>query len=259
METNTRNYEEDRCGDIRRILHADDPASTATRNEIKNCPCCDRIIADATVSYSAELFEDLHKVWKWCEERGKFEFYMRDIRNIIRTSNYGTFAHLTYAGGLVYRPEAKDGEPKKGLYGINRERTAQFYRQLHRVPVWIRYNPITGTTLETRYDTLDNIPKLREYLTETGDFDPHKTITPKTATPQPNWPGVRDISPGKFEVEGSHGKTYEVENKNGQLTCNCEGFRWSGRKQKCKHTEEVARLLKLRLAAEIQSKQQPIF
>jgi hypothetical protein len=245
--------------EINQIFHSDDPESTAKRNEIKNCPCCDRIVTDATVTYSAELFEDLHKVFKWCEQKDKFQFYMRDIREIIRTSNYGTFAHLTYAGGLVYRPEIAADDPKKELYGINRERTEQFFRQLHRVPVWIRYNPITGKTLETKYDTLENIPKLREYLTETGDYDPHKTITPKTATPKPNYPGVEDISPGKFKVEGSHGKTYQVETTPHGLTCNCEAYRWSGRKNKCKHTEEVARLIKLRIAHEVAQKQTELF
>ena len=245
--------------EIYKTLHSDAPEETAARNKLKNCPCCDRIIEDQTVSYSAELFEDLHKVWKWCEEKGKFEFYMRDIRNIIRTSNYGTFAHLTYAGGLVSRPEAQDGQPKKGLYGINQERIGQFYRQLHRVPVWIRYNPITGKTLETRYDTLENIPKLREYLTETGDFNPAQVITPPTATPKPNWPGVQDIAPGKFRVDGSHGKSYEVQNSQGQTTCECDAYRFSGRKKECKHTKEVQRLLKLRFEAEIKANQKELF
>jgi hypothetical protein len=245
--------------EINQIFHSDDPESTKARNEIKNCPCCDRIVEDQTVTYSAELFEDLHKVFKWCEQKGKFQFYMRDIREIIRTSNYGTFAHLTYAGGLVYRPEIGADGPKKGLYGINRERTEQFFRQLHRVPVWIRYNPITGKTLETKYDTLENMPKLREYMTERGDFDPTARPTPPTATPKPNWPGVHDISPGQFEVEGSGGKRYKVTNTHGKLTCECEAFRWSGRKQECKHTKEVARLIKLRLEHEFKHTQKTLF
>lgn len=69
---------------------------------------------------------------------------------------------------------------------------------------------------------------------------------------------IIDKAPGQFEVHGSAGKTYAVTNDKGTLSCTCEGFRFST-KRTCKHTADVAALLKRRLADEISRNQPTIF
>lgn len=62
-----------------------------------------------------------------------------------------------------------------------------------------------------------------------------------------------------YLVNGSHGKQYEVTYINGFANCNCEAYRFAGKKKECKHTKLINLHLKKLSMQSVEANQTAIF
>lgn len=106
----------------------------------------------------------LKRVYVYCLEKRRNEFFMREIRDTIGKIEYARFNDWIKFGGLVYRPKDKDGKIKKGFYGINMERTRDFFTGKLAIPSRIYKNPITKELEIEDPKTINNLPKLAQLL-----------------------------------------------------------------------------------------------
>lgn len=149
---------------------------TEFRNLQVDCPLCGQNVQDRTVTVYQSLIDDLYTVYKWCGERQRHEFAMKDIRHILGQVNYTRFGDLVRFGGIVYKLG-------KAQYGINMARAKEFFAGQRQIPVQITLNQLTNEIIDSQYVDVHHFPKLTELLTKEGLYDPHKKLYEK---PKPN-------------------------------------------------------------------------
>jgi hypothetical protein len=141
------------------------------RNDLGTCPFCDRSIMDRDESIYKELIMSLYRVYRWCGENKTHEFNMKDVRHLIGKIDYPRFGNLHHYGGIVYRPGTGVKKKNNGVYGINMERAREFFRGTRDIPVKRTIDMITGLTIaETRVYVKD-IPELKTFIDEDGNYD----------------------------------------------------------------------------------------
>lgn len=143
------------------------------RNTLGRCPICNSNIKDRTILIYKELLTSLYKIYCWCGEKNIHEFDMKDVKHLLSKNDYARFGDLIRFGGIVYRPESLK---TKGMYGINMERARNFYSGSYRIPIQITLNQITNEVIDSHYITVNEVPSLKEFITEKGLYDYEKKI-----------------------------------------------------------------------------------
>lgn len=148
------------------------------RNTLEHCPFCSRNIKDREEALYLELMKSLYLVLKWCEERDRHEFTMKDVRHLLGQINYTRFGNLDKYG-LIYIP---DGAPK-GHYGINRKTLREFFSGHRDIIIKRMVNLTTGQTCAETRAYLKDIPNLAQFMDSQGEFDHHSPSTPPEIVP----------------------------------------------------------------------------
>ena len=131
------------------------------------CPTCGTTLDEREITLYSGMIHALKRVFEWCEKRGIYEFTRKDIKHFLTSDNeIARFGDLVLFGGLVYRPKGK----KKGNYGINVQRTRDFFAGKYEIPTSIWKNPITKTLSKEKYCFIDDIPSLYEFLDKNQEF-----------------------------------------------------------------------------------------
>lgn len=146
------------------------------RNEIASCPVCNGNIQDRVISIYRALIVSLYKIYVMCGEKQIHEFQMKDVKQFMSKSDYNRFNDLVRFGGIVYRPDDKDGKKKKGLYGINMERAQEFFQGKRKIPVQIVRDQINDETIDRTDVTVYDIPEMKEFMTTDGLYDHTKVL-----------------------------------------------------------------------------------
>jgi len=111
------------------------------------------------IAMFAGLVKALWKVFVWCQEKGRHEFKMNQVREMLGRNEYARFGDWVLFGGLVY----KNG---KANYGLNMERCDRFFANDLQIPSKIWKDPMTNELEKIDYRTAWQIPGLMEFLNE---------------------------------------------------------------------------------------------
>lgn len=150
--------------------------SKQTKRTGEVCPHCGQTIPAEwrEIKLYKGIYRCLYDVFKWAQEKGIHEFAIRDIRGIIGTVAYTKFSDLILFGGIVYRPRTPERKPRKGWYGLNMERLALFFIGQYEIPTVIFKNNTTGELEKEDYRRFYDIPELRDFLDEDGQYKTNK-------------------------------------------------------------------------------------
>ena len=141
------------------------------RNEMCRCPICNSNIKDRVVSLYSGLINTLYKVYCWCGEKRRHEFENKDVQHLFNKNDYARFGDLIRFGGLVYKPENKNG-----AYGLNMERTKEFFEGKRSIPIQLVLNQITNEIVAATYIYVYEFPNILEFLNKDGLFDYEKVL-----------------------------------------------------------------------------------
>jgi len=122
------------------------------------CSCGHRHIVDKReITLYLGMVKALWSVYRWSQEKGRYEFKMSDIKSLLEKNSYARFGDWVYFGGLIY----KNG---KSLYGINKERCEGFFYRQAKIPARVLKDPITKQIEIMEYKCIGEIPELTEFL-----------------------------------------------------------------------------------------------
>ena len=122
------------------------------------CPECGHIIDKREINMFKGLATALWQVYKWCKEKGRHEFKMNEVRDMLGRNEYARFGDWVLFGGLVYKNS-------KAHYGLNMERCAEFFKGTLQIPLSLWKDPITGKVSEKgEYGTIHEIKGLITFL-----------------------------------------------------------------------------------------------
>ena len=158
------------------------------RNKVKVCPCCDNTVADKKITFNKLTALRMKAVYEWCKAQGVHEYKTKEISHLLGGGSAGVYANIgywVYFGGLFYKPEGK----KKGYWGINLERMAEFIDGRRTAPQQIIIHGITGEVLAKSEQFFHEFVELEDMKDADGDYDPHKTLDDSTA-PETELPKV---------------------------------------------------------------------
>jgi hypothetical protein len=135
----------------------------ASKN-IEKCPTCGQSVNTRQISLFKELIIGLLRVWAWCNQNDRHEFTRKEVKHLFKSENISArFGDLVYFGGLVY----KQG---KGNYGLNMERMSQFVAGRYAIPTVVCKNPLTKEITHGEKKTINDIPSLKKFLDENGEY-----------------------------------------------------------------------------------------
>ncbi len=140
------------------------------RNHMGNCPYCNGSIKDRKVAIYKGLVDSLYKVYQWCGKKGRHEFRMHDIRDLLGKNEYNRFGDLVRFGGIVYKPKLY-GKSEKAKYGINMQRAKEFFNGQREIPLQIVLDQISGEVLSSVNGKIGDFPELYKFLKENGLYD----------------------------------------------------------------------------------------
>jgi hypothetical protein len=145
------------------------------RNELCRCPFCNGNIADRQITLYAGLIRTVYEIYKYLGKNQKHEFNVKEVKALMSKNDYARFGDMVKFGGLIYKPKDESGKSHKGMFGMNMQRTKEFYRGERQIPVTIMLNQITNEILESNYVTVKDFPELHYQLTVDGEYNP-KTV-----------------------------------------------------------------------------------
>ena len=131
----------------------------------KVCPTCGQSVNERQIPFYRGMVEALKSVFEWCEIGGRHEFAKKEIKPLIGDVESSVFAYWRWFGGMVYNPDGI-----KGHYGLNMDRCRQFFSGKLEIPTEIWTNPLTHELRYENYQTIDNIPMLKNFLDEKQNF-----------------------------------------------------------------------------------------
>lgn len=158
------------------------------RNDIGYCPFCKAHIEDRVESIYAELIASLYRVMRWCEQKGRHEFKMTDIRHLLGQINYTRFGNLVHYGGVVYPIKDENGKRMRGHFGLNMERAREVFANQRAFPMAKTYDMITGECIAETCVLVKDIPALKQFIDSEGVYHPEAFGQP--LDPQPSKRGV---------------------------------------------------------------------
>lgn len=148
--------------------------SSELRNQLKKCPLCGSSIEDRKVAIFKELIVVLHKIYCWCGKNRRHEFEMKEVREFMGKNEYARFGDLVRFGGLLYKVKTEDKKRQKAHYGLNMERAREFFAGERQIPLEITLNQINNEIIDSKYVFINQIPELKTYLDQNGQYDYHQ-------------------------------------------------------------------------------------
>ena len=139
---------------------------TAINKKICTCHCGhEHNINEREITMYKGLVTALWRVFKHCEEKGIYQFKIKDVRHLYDQVSYARFGDWEKFGGLVYQEQ-------RGEYGLNMGRCQEFFAGKRKIPKIVYKNPITkeNRTEEEDYVTINQLPNLKEFLDENDQF-----------------------------------------------------------------------------------------
>ena len=132
----------------------------------KLCPCCGQTINRRVISLYKGMIPPLVRVYKWCITNDRHEFTRKEIKHLLHTdSEMARFGDWVMFGGLMYKPEGR-----RGIWGMNMERTQMFLGGYHMIPTVIIKDPITKELEKNDYAYIFEIPNLNVFFKD-GFFE----------------------------------------------------------------------------------------
>lgn len=150
-----------------------------TKKEPKRCPTCGHIVENRVLHLNKTLVKALYRVWRWCEEKNRFEFERKEIAHLLLPSEtmVASFGDLMYFGGLLYRPEHNK---RRGHWAINRERAELFFSGKARLFTRVVIDRISNEIIEkTEPMHLKEVPDITEFLDSEFKFVPEYQPAPQ--------------------------------------------------------------------------------
>lgn len=142
----------------------------------QSCPTCGQSVNQREIGLFSGMVTALQAVYKWCQEKDRYEFTHKDIKHLLKDDNQiARFGDWVMFGGLVY----KNG---KGNYGLNKERCDNFFNNQYTIPTIIYKNPLTKELQKERYRYFNQIPGLNKYLDQKKQFVARYRSEPKYHT-----------------------------------------------------------------------------
>lgn len=110
----------------------------------------------------------LFSVMRWCEQTGRHEFQMSEIRHLLDKNEYARWGDWKMFGGLVYTPYKT--EENKAHYGLNIPRCKSFFAGEITIPSRIYKNPVTGELTPADPKHITQIPHLGDFLNKNNQY-----------------------------------------------------------------------------------------
>lgn len=130
------------------------------------CPHCGQKIAQRKISLYRGMVASLSKVYKWCVQHNTYTFTRKQVKHLFHNENEtARFGDWVMFGGLFYKPEGR-----RGVWGMNMERTERFLRGDYQIPMTIWKDPITGVLTKEDYGSIDDIPSITKFLDDEGFY-----------------------------------------------------------------------------------------
>lgn len=156
-------------------------------DSLKLCPCCNQPIGEVKTSFNMQTaVSTLYALVKWCSEKEKHEFEMKEVKHLLDHTQYANLNHLTKFGGIVYRPiNPKTEKPyTQGHYGINLTRAWEFLRNERAAPVQITRDRLGRHRTGSTEKFLRDFPSIQEFLDEDGHYDPDHIVSDEASEPR---------------------------------------------------------------------------
>lgn len=132
----------------------------------KRCPTCGQIISKRKIALYRGMVYSLSKVYKWCVENNTHNFTRKQIKHLFKSENEtARFGDWVMFGGLLYKPEGR-----RGIWGMNMQRTTNFLNGDYSIPTVIWKDPVTKQLTKEDYRFIREIPGLSRFLDEDGFY-----------------------------------------------------------------------------------------
>jgi hypothetical protein len=132
----------------------------------QSCPTCGQSVNEREIALFSGMVSSLLRVFRWCEERGRYEFTRKEIKHLLTSDNeIARFGDWVLFGGLVYRPD-----DRRGHYGLNEERVRAFLRGGLAIPTSIWKNPLTGELTKDSYCYIREVKNLQQFLVDNQEY-----------------------------------------------------------------------------------------
>lgn len=129
------------------------------------CPTCGRSVARYARQIDKQHVRSLWSIYRWCKEKDRHEFEMKEVKHLFGQQGYTKFAYLVHGGGLVYRHE-------QAHYGLHMDRCAQFFANKLAIPTKIWKSPIKDVEpILDEYRTLHEVPDIKDFLDDQGIYE----------------------------------------------------------------------------------------
>lgn len=139
---------------------------------ICECPTCGHKhkISEREIGLYQGMVKALWSVFKWCEQKGRHEFQISEVKDLIGKNEYARFGDWKKFGGLVYTPIENGKSLGKGHYGLNLPRCDEFFKGTYKIPSRVWKKPLNGELEGVDYKTIHEIPKLSALLNADNEY-----------------------------------------------------------------------------------------
>lgn len=129
------------------------------------CPYCKQSINERKISLFWELIPAIAEVYKYCKLKEKDVFTRKEVKHLFKSENVtARFGDLVYFGRMI----EKAG--KRGEYRILPDQVRKFMTGEIEINTVVWKNPITNKYTRDDYRSIDEIPKLRNFLDYQNTF-----------------------------------------------------------------------------------------
>lgn len=137
--------------------------SANARGVVTRCEHCGSVTSEREICVDRGMTQALWKVFKWCKEKGVYEFETKDVIHLYSKTQYARFGDWVYFGGLVYKKQ-------KAHYGLNMERCEEFFANKYAIPLRGWKNSVTGEFKPEERFFARSVPKLATFLDADGYY-----------------------------------------------------------------------------------------
>lgn len=140
------------------------------RNEYGYCPFCNSHIEDRTETLYKELILALNRVMGWCKIKGRNEFEMLEVKDLMDKSAYSRWGNLIhYEVGV-----AKYHNGNKEVFRLDIPLVEDIFKNRRTFIVKRKVNMITKETIQgsQKRKYLKEISTLKDFLDDYGNYYP---------------------------------------------------------------------------------------